>query len=48
MIHNYNKDLLALLNVILTKSVGIVAQEGEQGIGNELFMQVKNVYRKNG
>lgn len=41
-----DKDLLKLKNVILTNHVAGKTLEGEQGIGNELFMQVKNMYSK--
>lgn len=44
---NIDKDLFKLENVILTNHVAGKTLEGEQSIGNELFMQVKNVYRKN-
>lgn len=43
---NVNKELLKLENVILSNHVAGKTLEGEQGIGNELFMQVKNVCRK--
>jgi len=42
---NINKELLKLKNVILTNHVAGKTLEGEQSIGNELFMQVKNIYR---
>ena len=42
---NINKDLIKLKNVILTNHVAGKTLEGGQCIGNELFMQVKNVYR---
>ncbi len=41
-----NKELFNLDNVILTNHAAGKTLEGEQGIGNELFMQVKNIYRK--
>jgi len=41
-----DKEFMKLKNVILTNHVAGKTLEGEQGIGNELFMQVKNVYRK--
>ena len=44
---NINKELFKLKNVILTNHVAGKTLEGEQGIGNELFMQVKNIYRNN-
>lgn len=44
---NIDKNLFKLENVILTNHVAGKTLEGEQSIGNELFMQVKNVYRKN-
>jgi D-3-phosphoglycerate dehydrogenase / 2-oxoglutarate reductase len=42
-----NKDFIKLKNVILTNHVAGKTLEGEQNIGNELFMQVKNTYRNN-
>ena len=43
---NVNKELFGLKNVLLTNHVAGKTLEGEQGIGNELFMQVKNMYSK--
>lgn len=40
-----DKELLKLKNVILTNHVAGKTLEGGQCIGNELFMQVKNIYR---
>lgn len=42
---NINNELIKLKNVIMTNNGAGITLEGGQGIGNDLFMQVKNMYR---
>ena len=41
---NLNPDLFSLRNAVFTNHVAGKTPEGEQGIGNDLFMQVNNIF----